>query len=106
MQTVFLVIHVAVSFLLILIVLLQAGKSGGLGGIFGGSGSSDALFSAPSGSAFLKKLTTSLAIIFMCTSLLLTIISNRRGLRTVTGFMPPIEATPQAEPAPMEPAEQ
>ncbi|MFH1283542.1 MAG: preprotein translocase subunit SecG [bacterium] len=87
------VAHIVSCVLLILIVLLQAGRSGGLGGIFGGGGGNDALFSAPSGSAFLKKLTTTLAIMFMFTSFILTFLSSREGMKTVTG-MPPIQTSP------------
>ena len=38
------VIHVLVSILLILVVLLQPGKGGDLGSVFGGGGSSESIF--------------------------------------------------------------
>jgi len=99
MTTVFLTFHILSCVLLIIIVLLQAGRSGGLGGIFGGGSGSDTLFSAPSGSAFLKKLTTGLAIMFMFTSFFLTYLSTRRGMRTVTGSIAvPAQTAPAAQP--------
>jgi protein translocase SecG subunit len=73
--------------LVILIVLIQSGKSGGLSGLFG-SGGGDALFSAPSGSAFLKKLTIGMAAGFMFTSLFLTYLAARRGFTTITRNVP------------------
>ncbi|HRY29874.1 MAG TPA: preprotein translocase subunit SecG [Elusimicrobiota bacterium] len=83
MQAVVLTLHVIVCLLVILVVLIQSGKGAGLSGVFGGGGG-DALFSAPSGSSFLRKLTTSLAVAFFLTSLTLTYLAARRGFRTVT----------------------
>lgn len=100
MHSVILGLHIVTCVLLVLIVLLQAGKSGGLGGMFGGGGSSnEALFSAPSGSSFLKRLTTTLAIVFMLSSLSLTFLSSRKGMKTVAGSIPPIQAGPAEQPA-------
>ena len=99
MHNVLLTIHVTVCVGLILIVLLQAGKSSGLG-IFGGGGS-DALFTAPSGSAFLKKVTTIFAIIFVFTSIGLTYLSSHKGMKTVTGrIRPQPPQSPQTAPPP------
>jgi preprotein translocase subunit SecG len=72
---VFKFVHYTVCVGLILIVLMQAGKSGGMVGIFGGGGS-DQIFNAPSGMAFIKKLTIVMACIFLFTSLMLTKIST------------------------------
>ncbi len=76
-----LTLHILVSLVLIVVILIQSGKGAGLGGIFGGG--SDALFSAPSGSAFLRKLTVGLAIGFMCTTLFLTVLQSRKSGRSV-----------------------
>jgi preprotein translocase subunit SecG len=67
-------VHYTVCVGLILVVLMQAGKSGGMVGIFG-SGGSDQIFNAPSGMAFIKKLTIAMACIFLFTSLMLTKLS-------------------------------
>src|SRR5688572_26131835 len=83
MYSVILAVHVVVCILVILVVLLQSGKGAGFAGLFGGGGG-DALFSAPSGSSFVRKLTTGLAVGFFLTSLLLTYMSARRGLSSVT----------------------
>lgn len=75
-------LHFVVCTALIVIVLLQAGKGGGMAGIFGGGGS-DQIFSAPSGMAFIKKVTVACALIFMVTSLALTLMSSRISMQSV-----------------------
>lgn len=76
-------VHVVACVFVILAVLLQSGKGAGMSGLFGGGGS-DAVFSAPSGTSFIKKVTAGLAISFFVTSLLLTYLGSRRGTRSVT----------------------
>ncbi len=65
------VIHVLVSILLILVVLLQPGKSGDLGSVFGGGGSSESVFGASGAVPFLSKVTRVLAVLFLLSSLTL-----------------------------------
>jgi len=70
-------IHVMVCFFLIAVVLLQSGKSGGLAAAFGGQGSQTAF--GPRGAAsVLSRATTWSAIIFMVTSITLSIFAARR----------------------------
>jgi len=104
MYIIILVIHVIVCVGLILIVLLQAGKGSGISGLFGGGGGSDQLFSAPSGMAFVKKATVVMAVLFMFTSLMLTIMTSRLGSRSVTSEIPYIPVTPPAS-APQSPGQ-
>ncbi len=80
-------IHVAACVLLILVVLLQAGRGAGLA-VFGGGGS-DALFTAPTTTGFMKQLTAVLAGTFAFTSLFLALMSSRSGMRSVTMTAPP-----------------
>ncbi|MBI4051181.1 MAG: preprotein translocase subunit SecG [Elusimicrobia bacterium] len=82
MYTIILTIHITACVLMIVFILLQAGKGAGLS-VFGGGGS-DAIFAAPSGSSFMKKFTAGLAVTFGVTSLLLTLLSARLGQRSVT----------------------
>lgn len=107
MYSFILVIHFIVCVGLIFIVLLQSGKSGGITGLFGGGGA-DQILSAPSGTAFIKKATTVMAIVFMLSSLLLTVLTSRQAVRTVTGQIPAAPAAPaapaQAPAAPASPA--
>ncbi|OGR85183.1 MAG: preprotein translocase subunit SecG [Elusimicrobia bacterium RIFCSPLOWO2_01_FULL_54_10] len=80
-------LHVLICAVLMIVILVQAGKGAGLSGMFGGGGQ-DALFSAPSGSAFMKKLTVGLAVGFVCTTLFLTILHTRRSGRSVLERVP------------------
>lgn len=83
------IIHVIVSVLLILVVLLQPGKSGDLGSIFGG-GTSESVFGAAGAVPFLAKLTRGLAVLFMLTSLALgyLAVQGEKG-SVVTDVAPP-----------------
>lgn len=94
MYGIILVAHIIVCVSLILIVLLQTGKSGGMAGLFGG-GSADQVLSAPSGTAFVKKATTIMAVVFVVTSLALTVLTSRQALTSVTSQMPVAPAAPQ-----------
>lgn len=70
------ILHVIVSLFIIGVVLLQQGKSADLAGAFGGQGSQTAF--GPRGAAnLLTKLTTYSAIMFMVTSIGLTIALAR-----------------------------
>jgi preprotein translocase subunit SecG len=70
------ILHVVVSLFIVGVVLLQQGKSADLAGAFGGQGSQTAF--GPRGAAnLLTKLTTYSAIIFMLTSIGLTIMLSR-----------------------------
>jgi len=68
------IVHVLACFFLILVVLLQSGKGGGLSGAFGG-GAGAAMGQASAGSV-LTKLTGSAAATFMVTSMILAIYSS------------------------------
>ena len=70
------VVHVIVSLFLIGVVLLQQGRSADLAGAFGGQGSQTA-FGPRAAANVLTRLTTWSAIIFMLTSLSLTILFTR-----------------------------
>ena len=73
----FTIVHIIVSFFLIIVVLLQSGKSGDIAAAFGGMGSQTAF--GPRGAATaLSKATTWSAIIFMVTSITLSIFASRR----------------------------
>lgn len=102
MYNVILTVHTIVCVLLILVVLIQAGRSGGLSGLMGGGGG-DALFSTASQQSGLRKMTVIMAIIFMSTSLMLTILSSRQSGQSVfqrqLPQVPPINV-PAAEKAP------
>ena len=70
------IIHLVVCVGLIIIVLLQADKGEGLAGAFGG-GASSTVFGERGPGTVISKVTTVMAIIFMITSLLLSIYVPR-----------------------------
>lgn len=70
------ILHIVVSFFLIIVVLLQSGKAADLAGAFGGMGSQTAF--GPRGAAtVLSKATTTAAVLFMLTSITLGIWQGR-----------------------------
>ncbi len=81
MYTLFYILHILICILLITSILLQLGQIGGFGGIFGGG--TDQIFSTSSGSIFMKKVTIVLAVLFVVTTICLTIFSARSGLETI-----------------------
>src|SRR4051794_17330885 len=76
MVTFITVIHVIVCLFLILVVLLQAGKGGGMGVAFG-SGTSAAVFGGRGAGNFLERVTAATAIMFMLTSMTLAFFASR-----------------------------
>ncbi|HWZ83388.1 MAG TPA: preprotein translocase subunit SecG [Terriglobales bacterium] len=99
------IVHVIVCLFLIAVVLLQSGKSGDLAAAFGGQGSQTAF--GPRGAATaLTKATTWSAIIFIVTSITLSIFASRRtGPSSVLSDVKGSQTTSQpAKPAPVTPA--
>lgn len=72
MITLITIVHVLVCFFMVLVILLQAGRGGGLSGLAGGSSSA---FGGRGSQTFLGKITTVCAAIFMLTSLSLAFFS-------------------------------
>jgi len=92
-------IHVVVCLFLIGVVLLQSGKAADLAGAFGGMGSQTAF--GPRGAATaLSRATTASAILFMITSLSLSIIASRNigGASTVLDRTAPRQSTVPTDP--------
>ena len=79
MQTVFIVANLVVSLILIFIVMAQEGKDPGMRGIQGASSDmGDSFFKKNGGTtkeAMFTKLTTTLAILFLVTTMVLVILS-------------------------------
>jgi preprotein translocase subunit SecG len=71
-------IHVLTCFFIIVVVLLQSGSAGDLSAAFGGQGSQTAF--GPRGSASaLSKATTWSAVLFMITSITLSVYQSRKS---------------------------
>lgn len=109
MITLITLIHIFVCLFLIIVVLLQSGKSGDIAAAFGGQGSQTAF--GPRGAAtVLTKATTWCAIIFMLTSITLSITASRKtGPKSVfqnyptapaKSGNPPAKSAPTPAPAP------
>lgn len=79
MQTVFVIAHLVVSLILIFVVMAQEGKDPGMRGIQGASSDmGDSFFKKNGGTtkeAMFTKLTTTLAILFLVTTMVLVILS-------------------------------
>ena len=98
------IVHIIVCFFLIVVVLLQSGKAADLAGAFGGMGSQTAF--GPRGSAtVLSKATTIAAVLFMITSLSLSILYTRRGSGNVGGSSVLDHTSPTKSSAPLNPAQ-
>ncbi len=102
-------VHIVVCLFLIIVVLLQSGKSGDIAAAFGGQGSQTAF--GPRGAATaLSKATTWSAILFMVTSITLSVFASRRSgpSSVLQGVKPsPTKSQPAAPaPQPAPPAQQ
>src|SRR5271169_3670998 len=94
------IVHIVVCLFLIIVVLLQSGKSGDIAAAFGGMGSQTAF--GPRGAATaLSRATTWSAIIFMVTSITLSVYASRRG--NANSVLQGVKASP-AKTQPVKPA--
>lgn len=100
-ENLLLMVHVVVAVFLVIVVLLQR-SDGGMGSL-GGDGAS-AIFSSQSGGNALTKATSTLAIIFMVTSMLLAmeVSGNSRSVSVVETTAPVEEAAPVAPAVPVQ----
>ncbi len=74
MSTLLHIIHITVCLFLILVVLLQQGKGGGMGGAFGGGATQ--VFGGRGAGNFMTRVTAACATIFILTSLTLAWLSS------------------------------
>jgi preprotein translocase subunit SecG len=94
-------LHVMVCFVLIIVIMLQSGNAADLAGAFGGAGSQTAF--GPRGAAtFLSRATTWCAIVFMLTSLTLSV--KRTPTDVGTGSLLEQTSKSGTAPAPAKPA--
>src|ERR1700759_110717 len=111
MITLITLIHIFVCFFLIIVVLLQSGQSGDIAAAFGGMGSQTA-FGTRTAATMLTKATTWAAIIFMLTSITLSVFAARHshstgsvleGTKSAPVKTAPAQQAPAQEPQPMTP---
>lgn len=104
------IVHVIVCLFLIVVVLLQSGKAGDISAAFGGQGS-QAAFGPRGAATALSKATTVSAVLFMLTSVTLSINAIKhsgprsvlQGEKSAPAKTQPAPATPK--PAPVNPTQ-
>ena len=101
MQILITILHVVVSVILILVVLLQAGKGANMGAVFGGS--SQTVFGSSGPGSFLGKMTTVVATVFMLTSLALSYAATHKTSAVIEKAAQQQTAPAPAEKAPLPP---
>jgi preprotein translocase subunit SecG len=90
-------LHVVICGLLIMVIMLQSGEAADLAGAFGGAGSQTAF--GPRGAAtFLSKATTWCAIMFMLTSMALTMHQNSTVASTGSSILQRFSKTSKSAP--------
>jgi preprotein translocase subunit SecG len=100
LHTLVLIIHIIVCLFLIVVVLVQSAQSGDLAAAFGGQGSQTAF--GPRGAATLMtRLTAWCAVIFMLTSITLSIMGSKRTSNSVLSGE---KSTAPAQSQPAQPA--
>jgi preprotein translocase subunit SecG len=90
-------VHIFVCLGLIIIVLLQKGKGASMGAVFGGS--SQTVFGSSGATTFLSRVTTAIAIIFMLTSLGLSMFFGKGSTSSVMEGVPQTQVPAAESPA-------
>jgi len=103
-MTVFLtIIHVFVCLFLIISILLQSSKGGGLAGMFGGGGGMGGVFGGRGAASFLSKVTFWLAMGFAATSIFIALLSLGSNAQKKSMVQQVIESEQSTTPAAMLP---
>jgi preprotein translocase subunit SecG len=99
-------IHVIICISLVLVVLLQSSKGGGLaGGSAFGGGAESTIFGGRGAATFLSKATTVFGVAFMISSLTLTLMSAGGESQPTSVIAEEAARAPQAPPATAPPGE-
>jgi preprotein translocase subunit SecG len=97
MDTLILIVHIAVSLMLIGLILIQHGKGAdaGAAALGGSGGASGSVFGSQGSASFLSRSSSVLATVFFITSLTLAYFSGNVGERptSVTEIAAPAETT-------------
>lgn len=104
-EILFTIFHVLICLLLVVTVLLQAGKGGGLAGSIGGGLASTSVLGGRTAATFLTKATTVLATAFMLSCLVQSVAFQTADTTPTTATqralaeeqMPAVPAVPEAE---------
>lgn len=98
MYALLIALHVLSCLVLIMVILLQAGKGGGISETFGGSGGLQQMLGTKA-SSFLTKATALCAVLFLTTSMSLALMSINKGGSIVEKEMSKQEKTAPVTPA-------
>lgn len=79
MQYILVFFHIIACFVLILVILLQAGKGGGLSEMFGGAMRQNEKLFGTETNTFLTRATAICAVVFIVTSISLGVITTRKS---------------------------
>lgn len=93
------IVHIIAIVLLVLVILLQSGKGAEISASFGGS--SQTVFGSSGGANFFTRFTAAMATVFMCTSILLTILNSQSRKSVFEGVnqAPTQQTAPVGKPA-------
>jgi preprotein translocase subunit SecG len=94
------IVHVIVCLFLIVVVLLQSGKAGDISAAFGGQGS-QAAFGPRGAATALSKATTVSAVLFMLTSITLSVNAIKQG--GAKSVLQGVKSAPVSAPAKTQP---
>jgi preprotein translocase subunit SecG len=97
------VIHIIVCVLLVISILLQSSKGGGMAGMFGGGGSTGGVFGGRGAASFLAKTTMWLGVMLGITTMSIALLSLRSGPKAKSMLQQVSEQERQASPADMLP---
>jgi preprotein translocase subunit SecG len=101
MTTLIVLFHILACLTLIIVVLIQGGNESGLSGTLGGGGS-DSVFGAKS-SSFMTKFTSIMAVVFMLSSMSLSLFASKRSKSVV---LESVEDKRPVAAAPIKPAQE
>ncbi|MBM3343169.1 MAG: preprotein translocase subunit SecG [Betaproteobacteria bacterium] len=93
MDLLVLIVHVLAAAAIIGLVLVQHGKGADVGAAFG-TGSAGSVFGSAGSANFLSRLTAGLAVLFFCTSIGLSFLSNKKSIGKGVMSSPPAATQP------------
>lgn len=82
MYTLLIVIHVILCIVMVVVVLLQQGQGSDLSSVFGGGGGSSPILGGQAAMSFLNKVTIITFILFLATSITISIVQRKRIAKT------------------------
>ncbi len=82
MYTFLIAFHVILCIVMVIVVLLQQGQGSDLSSVFGGGGGSSPILGGQAAMSFMNKVTIITFILFLATSITISIVQRKRLART------------------------